>query len=386
LDPTHAVVRLTPAILEANAREWDALSDLIGRVYESAIDPSRWDDTLALTAAMLGPAEWDVAMLLWERSNPPGGRFVAAAGVGPMIREIYCSTFAGRNPWTQRISPQPLGRVVDSFDIMSREELTEHPIYANFLQAWEMERAVGVMLDRHGQERLGLIMPGRPNRDLDGLKRGLRILAPHLQRAVRISRSLGEANLRTDAATSALDHAPVAVVTLGRDLTVMNANDKARALAKAGWINLAGPRFHFLDRNAQRQTLDLTAAEPPATAAFSTEGPDGAQLAVLGARLSHQVAATLAGPIEGAAIVLTIGLGGRAPLLQIDRLGAWYGLTPAEARLAAALAGGATPSGYAQLRNVSINAIRFLLKGIYRKTGVASQAQLVSAIRSLPTS
>ena len=105
---------------------------------------------------------------------------------------------------------------------------------------------------------------------------------------------------------------------------------------------------------------------------------------MLGARLAPHVADTLAGPIEGAAAILTLGIAPGAPLLQIDRLGAWYGLTPAEARLAAALAAGDTLRDYAANRNVSLNAVRFLLKGVFRKTGVGGQAQLVAAIRSLP--
>ena len=378
-------VRISDAALQANEREWGALSDLIGRIYEASVDPTRWDDALTHITAALSPSDWNVAMLLWERSNPPGGRFVAATGVGTMIREIYASTFAGRNPWSLRISPQPLGRVVDTFDIMSRSELVEHPIYASFLQVWGLERALGVILDRRGNERLGLILPGPPDRDLTGLTRGLRLLAPHLQRAVRISHALGEANLRLRAATAALERSPVAVITLTRDLTVMNANDKARDQAKAGWMTLAGDRLSFHDRSAQRSLLGLASASPPATAAFSAANRQGDPLAVLGARLTPQVANTLAGDIEGAAIVLTIGLGERTPLLEVDRLGAWYGLTPAEGRLTAALVAGATPTDYAKLRDISINAVRFLLKSIYRKTGAAGQAQLVATVRALPT-
>jgi DNA-binding CsgD family transcriptional regulator len=87
----------------------------------------------------------------------------------------------------------------------------------------------------------------------------------------------------------------------------------------------------------------------------------------------------------GTAVIVTVGIGGRAPLLEIDRLAAWFGLTPAEARLAASLSAGAALDGYAARRNVSMNAVRFLLKGIYRKTGVESQAQLVAKLRDLPT-
>ncbi len=80
-----------------------------------------------------------------------------------------------------------------------------------------------------------------------------------------------------------------------------------------------------------------------------------------------QTTRTLSGVVEGAGLLVSIGVGGGAPLLEIDRLGAWFGLTPAEGRLVAALAGGDNLQDYAARRNVSLNAVRFLLKGVYRK-------------------
>ncbi len=105
---------------------------------------------------------------------------------------------------------------------------------------------------------------------------------------------------------------------------------------------------------------------------------------MLAARLPTQTTRTLGGVVEGAGLLVSIGVGGGAPLLEIDRLGAWFGLTPAEARLVAALAGGDNLQDYAARRNVSLNAVRFLLKGVYRKTGADSQARLVARIRDLP--
>ena len=103
-------------------------------------------------------------------------------------------------------------------------------------------------------------------------------------------------------------------------------------------------------------------------------------------RLPTQVIQTLTGQLAGAAILVSIGHGHvRAPLIEINRLAAWFGFTPAEARLAGALASGKSLQDLAEERNVSLNAVRFLLKGVYRKTGAASQAQLVSMVRDLPT-
>ncbi len=256
-------LRLSTRTLAANAREWTALSELIGRIYECALDPGQWDDTLAELAALLGPPEWDVAFLIWERLSPPRGRFIGAAGVSPMAREVYVSTFAGRHPWSRRIFPLPVGRVVDTDEIMPRAELTGHAVYKNFLGAWGIERAVAAVLDRRGPEALALLMPGKPERELEGLKRGLRLIAPHLQRAVRISRTLGEASLRDGAAQAALERAPTAIVTLTPSLEVVTANGKAQALAESGAIRTAGGRFAFADRSAQAHLVALAATAPP---------------------------------------------------------------------------------------------------------------------------
>lgn len=382
---TRDPIRITARQLEANAREWGALSDLIGRIYDCALDPGLWDDTLTQITSVLGPPAWDVAFLVWERFDPGGARFVASTGLNPLVREIYCANFAGRNPWSRNIARQPLGRVVDTYDIMPLEELIAHPIYQGFFKTWSIDRAIGVQLDRRGPERLALVAPGPSGADLNGLKRGLRLLAPHLQRAVRISEALGEANLRARAAKSVLDRAAVAAVTLRRDGSVVTANEKAQAFARAGVIGLEGGRFRFRDRAGREALAALMLQAPPASAAFTVEGEGGAAIPVLGARIETQTAASLSGDIEGAALILTLGFGhGGAPLLQIDRLGAWYGLTPAEARLAAALAAGESLADYAERRAVTVNAARFLLKGVFRKTGTNGQAQLVAALRSLP--
>ena len=90
-------------------------------------------------------------------------------------------------------------------------------------------------------------MPGRADRDLEGLKRGLRLVAPHIQRAVRIGGLIGHANLRALAAEAALDQAPNATVLLARDLSVLTANAKARALISRGVVRVPSSpsrRYH----------------------------------------------------------------------------------------------------------------------------------------------
>lgn len=358
-----------------------ALNDLIGHIYDCAIDPTQWDDALAHLVNELSPADWDVATLVWEQIEPPGGRFVGSTGLSTVARDIYCEAYAGRTPWAKPLAALPLGSVVDTDEIIPREELRTSSFYKTFLSSWGMELAVVATLEREGAQNLGFAMPGPPGHDLSGLKRGLRLLAPHMQRAVRISRRLGEANLRAEAAAAAIERAPMAIVTLTAELMVVNANAKALALENTGLIQMKDGRFAFRDPAAQAQLLTLADTPPPASATIRLADRSGGNVTVLGARVKTQIARTLAGDMEGASIVLTIGIGERAPLIEVERLGEQFKLTAAEARFAVALARGDTLQDYASRRNVTMNALKFQLNSIYRKTKTESLAELVKFLR-----
>jgi DNA-binding CsgD family transcriptional regulator len=366
------------------ANDWSVFDDLIGRIYESALDPRLWDDTLTRVTAVLSPLEWDVAFLIWERASPPAARFVGATGLAPGISEIYSAVFAANNPWSRRIASLRCGTLADTDEMMSREELVASPLYRDFLVRWGLNRALAVLLDRRGGERLALVLPGPADRDLGPLKRGLRVLAPHIQRAVRISNRIAVAELRADAAVTAADRAVSAILCLRPDLSIVTANRHVARYEANGVISLAGGRLGFVDPTSQRQLLALARSAPPAAAAFATMDAAGRPVAAVGARTPVQTARALGGTVEGAGLIVSIGGGAEPRAIEISRVAAWFGLTPSEARLAAALAAGSSLQHYCAARNVSIGAGRFLLKGVFRKTDVASQAQLVALVSRLP--
>jgi hypothetical protein len=55
-------------------------SAVVSDIYEASLSPAHWDLALTGLVSRFGPARWDVAMLVWERVEPGGGRFVAASG------------------------------------------------------------------------------------------------------------------------------------------------------------------------------------------------------------------------------------------------------------------------------------------------------------------
>ena len=365
--------------------EWEVLNALIGEIYDSVLHPESWNETLARITGALCPLSWEAAFILWESSNPPSARFVAATGLAAGIQEIYTAVYAGSHPWSRKVQRYGNGSVVDSFDIMTREEFAETEFFRNFLQPWGIDRLVAVLLDRRGGERLGLMLPGPGDRHVERLKRGLRVLAPHMQRAMRISDRIATLDLAAGAARAAADAAPFAIFRLDGQLNILAANARAARYERAGFIRTAQDRFAFTHVPSQKRLLDLVKSPDPAGLAFQTIGDADRECPVLVARVTRQSAQQLGGVRLGASLIVTLGSSpGETPVVEIDRVAQWFGLTPAEARLAVALAAGDTLQDYAALRADSLNAVRFLLKGIFRKTGATSQAQLVALLARLP--
>jgi len=73
----------------------------------------------------------------------------------------------------------------------------------------------------------------------------------------------------------------------------------------------------------------------------------------------------------------------RSPLTS-ERLQTLFGLTPAEARVAIALAEGKALDEVAEDGQVSINTVRYQLKRTLEKTGTRRQAELVKTINAMP--
>jgi DNA-binding CsgD family transcriptional regulator len=74
-----------------------------------------------------------------------------------------------------------------------------------------------------------------------------------------------------------------------------------------------------------------------------------------------------------------------APAIDTGMLRQWFGLTPAEARLAVVLAQGHSLAEALDRLGVGVNTARTQLKTIFGKTGTNRQAELVRLLLSVPT-
>jgi len=91
---------------------------------------------------------------------------------------------------------------------------------------------------------------------------------------------------------------------------------------------------------------------------------------------SKRKGSVMPGVIRPAALLLVHDPDRTVPL-PAERLCHVFGLTRAEAKLAAALAGGSTLGQYAELASIKIGTARWYLKQVLAKTGAHRQSELV---------
>ena len=369
----------------AASLSWETLDRLTGQIYECALDPSQWDATIEQIRLALCPTDWRTAFLMLERRTPPSARFIASTNVGPGVESTYSAAFAYDNPWSRRTWPARNGQLIDTDDILPREELRKTGLYRNFLAAMNVDRTLCLMLDRRDGERLGLLLIGPGDRDLSNLRRGLRVLGPHIQRAVRIGQRIASAEVAANAARAAANRSRYALISLDQQLNILSINDRAAHYETTGLISIAGGKLSFLHPPSQQKLANLGRAGSSGDLAFQAVDRSGRERPVLGVLIKSKPIPVIGGGLADVALIITIGSGiGEAPVIGIDRMAQWFGLTPTESRVAAALLDGETPRDFAANHGVSVNAVRFHLKHIFSKTETSSQAQLVARIMQMP--
>ncbi len=359
---------------------------VVSEIYEAALAPSRWDMALTRMVQLFDHPRWETAMLCWERIAPPAGRLLGSIGVDERARVGWAHGFAGNNHWAAGGHSLPMGAVVHSDDLVPREVFLASPFYTQFLSNFHYEVSVLALLDRHGSDHLGLCLLGPDNGPTTRIERALKLLIPHFQRAVRISRRIGEAELSAQSSQAALEAAPSAIMICDDKLRLGFANGHARQLLEQGYLYERGGMLSVPGegqtallrqlaagkRDQPCLALNLHAGERPEIGAMVLRiDPDGVGGAANPAFTSPRLMIVAQRPHKG----------GPA---NIELLREWYSLTPAEARLAAMLAEGDSLDHFADLRGITRNTARFLLRGVFAKTGTTRQGQLVAQLPDLP--
>ncbi len=354
-------------------------SEAVARIHEAATVPQHWDAALE---AIVSVVEGSRAALL---EIDAAGRLCGMSQVGhdPATARAYARDFYAIDPTRELALLSPAHTAVTSYQQFPGSFRRRHA-YFDFARQVDIGDVVGLNCPdaRGGKAILGVQRSVRAKAYGEEEKGLLELLGRHLAIARKVSLRLGEAWSAAAEIQSGFACLSFPAFIVEASAWVRHANPAAESLiGRSKKMVVRGGRLRAADSSAEshlQRAIRAAAAEPGRACAFALHLDGGRAATVLAAPLAAElkVAAHGRAPL---ALVL-VDAGEADPHAIAWRMRQAYGLTPAEARVAARVALGQTLEEIGLAMRVKPPTLRTHLRNIFGKTGTRRQAELVSLV------
>ena len=358
-------------------RDDDRVASAGELVHEAALFPDAWSAALQALCDLSGSASASIVVF-------HGGRTPAVASTGAVgavleeliVREDWLDSYSV----TRVIGAAPPHFIYDE-DFFPPDMLEGDPLRRPMLRRHGLGGQTATMLRlATGENVLFTFEHGlggtRPDARVLGLLDSFR---PHLARAALTSARLRLRAAQDAVATLAGLGMPAAVID--RHARVVAANARMEALPGA-FRTGARDRLSLPSPAAQALLAEALAHRGPGPVVRSfpmpLDGEDGAPVVVLHLVPLRRAASDLFGRADLLVVATVAAVGSGAPGPEV--LESLFDLTPAEARLAAALGQGLSLREAAVRCGIGFGSARTCLERVFRKTGTNRQAQLVGML------
>lgn len=367
----------------------ERLSELIGRLYDAALDDRLWSGMASHIAAAFHSGSAVVKL--------HGNVNVELIETTPnlVIAEkdrAWATHWHHNDLWVERSVAVGMSRVITSQDLVSPEEAERSDFYHDWLHKLDIHHMVGAVFP-DAENKIGVLGIHRQRtagRYTRADRQKFAALLPHLRRALKLSRRLAETSLAQRAALDTLDQLDSGVLVVDRARQVIHANRLAEALLRdTPDIGLAGGRLTIRQSGLDAQLGDMVrgnvdlaaglAARPQQALAVPRDGLPALMLIAAPLRPSWS-------RLDGQRPLALIFMRDPGqPVLLAECLRGLFGLTPTEAMIAADLTHGLALPQIAKQRQMGLATVRSHVKSLLIKTGTNRQAELVALVlRSAP--
>ena len=368
---------------------------VISSLNDTMFDDAHWPAASALIDRVCGSKG---NILFWGdggADTPSSIRFVRCVYRGERFEEFEKEYFRVYYPLDERVPrlrQLPDSEIVSIEALYTDEEKRTSIAYNEMLQRSDTSNCLHARLD--GPTGSRIIWTAADPVDDAGWTAGrvdaiARVL-PHIRQLVRVRRALADAGALEATMAQLLGSARCGVIQLDPRGRIVALNDRARKRLRArdGLMDARG-RLHARMRGEDPRLQALIAKALPGGTGGAACSSTMAVTRPLGLppRLVLHVT-----PIRGrqpgwgaarvAAIVLVVEPEKRT-MADPELIAKALGLTAAESRVAALLAEGHTPRDIAAATGRSTGTVRWHVRQIFDKNGIARQAELVHLVRTL---
>jgi DNA-binding CsgD family transcriptional regulator len=372
--------------------ELERFSSLIETLYDAALDPTDWPRAAHMFARSFDTESCAIFQLNLAQGST--GILGVTGNFDAKAISDYEAYYHQKDLVAIRMAQSGSGQAMLSTEVVAEAEFKNSEIFVDYSRPMRLGFywAVGSVIAVE-QQVMGAIGIHRP-REACAFeaedKRRLALLLPHLSRAILLQRRLQGLTQDKRIVLDTLEKLSVGMIAVDAQATVLFANPMAERLLRAG-LGLTCRRGRLgttdatteseLCRLIQQARLASIGRPSQAGGVLALPRAEGRPLSLLVCPLRPH-ALTL-GPSVPAALLI-FGDPDASPSTSMQALIELYGLTPAEARLMAALVDGERLEDYADRQRISINTARTQSKQIFAKTGHGRQADLIREVLANP--
>jgi hypothetical protein len=215
----------------------ERLSAVIGKIYDSAVDPALWPDALEAACSLIGATIGYIA--LFDTRKKTLRMLSYCGGDAEMIRS--CERLVPFQPFWNVMDQYQIGEVAFTSGLLVKSGLTENDLENNtFFKEWARpyglrDVVAGIVINGGGQiASVNLHTP--LTRDLAGPHdlAVMDLLLPHLRRAITISNLLDMRSIAAAAFEATINTLTSAIVLVNGDAAILHSNHCAEAMFSAG--------------------------------------------------------------------------------------------------------------------------------------------------------
>lgn len=364
--------------------------NLVGHIYDTALDASLWPSLLQNITDYTHTKAAVFRISNVDTDHTYGG---FTYGHDKAYLQAYQDHFIHIDPFRPALKHYPSGvfypgQAAFPYDVLKKSEFFNDMFVANGL-----DYTMGGFALRTGPVAYQLAVQ-RGKKDGDFTQEDLdhfSLLIPHLQRAFQIGERIGTLAHQKDITVQALDQLNTGIMLCNEESIVFHMNKKAEEILSSGYglqLISGKPVSNDLQDSSRLRQLICNATnrgEPSSGAmTLSANSETLRPLSLLVAPLNSERCQHFCFNHNANCAAIFIGSPPQIDSPDIEVIRMLYELTPAEARLAGALARGKSMDEICSFYQISVHTARTQLKAVFAKTGTTRQAELVNLILTSP--
>lgn len=375
------------AIIHAvnRVRDNDRLSCLIGDIYDGALDATLWPGILGKVANFVGG---QAAGLLSKDSVSKTGIATYHAGVDPHFLQLYAQVYCKFDPMAG-LHFFDVEEVVSIPELVALEEFRRGRFYLEWVKPQGWVDAANTVLDKSvtSYAYLSIIRDETAGMVDDEMRRRMRLVVPHVRRALLVGRSIDLKTAEAASLAEALDGLSAGMFLIDGTGRIMHANAAGHVMLRADdYLRAVRGRLFANEAHITGTLHDVFSAAGRGDAALGSKGIAVPLVARDGARHVAHVLPLGSGARRGAhasyaaVAALFVHQAAFETPSPPEAIAKTYGLTPTELRVLLAIVEvGGVPNVAAAL-GISSETVKTHLGHLYEKTGARRQADLVKVV------